>query len=97
MPTPESKFNPLQRLAYFSLLAFIFPVQMISGFLLWGVDRWPAIERLPGGLWTLALLHTAGAFAMLGFVILHLYMATTGRTLLSHLKAMLSGWADEEP
>ena len=75
---------------------FIFPVQILTGFLLWGLDRWPAIATYTGGIKPLALIHTAGAFAMLIFIIMHLYMITTGQTLFSNLKAMLTGWAEEE-
>lgn len=96
VPTPEAKFNPIQKAAYFSLLVFVFPVQIVTGFVLWALPYWPWISEMIGGTRPLALIHTAGAFAMIIFVIVHLYMITTGRTPLSNLKAMLTGWAEEE-
>jgi hypothetical protein len=34
----------------------------------------------------------AGAFAILSFVIGHVYMTTTGHSLSAHIKAMITGW-----
>ena len=47
------------------------------------------------GLQQGALLHTAGAFMMLIFLIAHVYLATTGRTPLEHIRAMVSGWEEK--
>ena len=38
----EAKHNPLQRLVYLSLAAFLLPIQMASGFLYWGYNSWEA-------------------------------------------------------
>lgn len=96
VPTPESKFNPVQKAAYFSLLIFVFPVQIGTGLLLWAIPHWPVVGTFIGGVKPLALIHTAGAFAMVIFIIVHVYMITTGRTILSNLRAMITGWADEQ-
>ncbi len=39
-----------------------------------------------------AHLHTLGAYIMLAFVLVHVYLITTGHTLTSNLKAMITGW-----
>lgn len=44
----------------------------------------------------IALVHTAGAFVLLAFVLVHLYLITTGHTITSNLKAMITGWEDLE-
>ena len=90
----DAKHNPLQRLVYLSLAAFLLPVQMASGFLYWGYNSWKdwGLDWL--SLDILALVHTAGAFAILCFVVVHVYMTTTGHTLTAHVKAMISGWED---
>ena len=46
----------------------------------------------------IAVFHTAGAFLLLAFVIVHLYLITTGTTITSNLKAMITGYEelDEE-
>lgn len=92
--TPEKKFNPVQKAAYFGLLIFIFPVQLAAGLLYLGTPLWPGLIGALGGLRAVALVHTAGAFAMLSFLVVHLYMITTGRTLGSNLRSMLTGWVE---
>jgi thiosulfate reductase cytochrome b subunit len=90
----EAKHNPLQRLAYLSLAALLLPIQMASGFLYWGYNSWPqwGLDWLP--LKVVALVHLAGAFAILSFLVVHVYMTTTGHSLLAHIKAMITGWED---
>jgi len=44
----------------------------------------------------IAVIHTFGAFVVLAFVIVHLYLITTGHTITSNLKAMITGWEDLE-
>ena len=41
-----------------------------------------------------ALVHTALAFAILSFFIVHVYMTTTGHSILAHTKAMITGWEE---
>ena len=43
-----------------------------------------------------ATLHTIGAFLMLIFLIVHIYLTTTGHTPLAHIKAMITGWEEVE-
>lgn len=95
--TASKKHNPLQRLAYVSLLALVSPLIWGSGllylfFAYWkdfGIDRWLSLE-------TVALAHTAGAFLMLTFVIVHVYLTTTGHTPLAHIRSMVTGWEEVE-
>ena len=97
-PVPKSKrtkHNPLQRLTYLNIVIFLVPFQIITGFLYYYYNSWPQIG-LEMGLSLVALLHTAGAFAMLIFVIVHVYMTTTGHTPWSHIKAMFSGYEEVE-
>ena len=92
------KHNPLQRLAYLFLWVFISPFIWITGFAYlfyanwadWGLDQYLALEEV-------AFLHVVGAFMMLSFLIVHLYLITTGQTVFSHLKAMITGWEEIDP
>ncbi|HQB48142.1 MAG TPA: hypothetical protein PK785_04700, partial [Bacteroidales bacterium] len=43
-----------------------------------------------------ALIHTLGAFLLITFLIVHLYLITTGHTITSNLKAMITGWEELE-
>jgi thiosulfate reductase cytochrome b subunit len=90
----EAKHNPLQRLVYLSLAALLLPIQMITGFLYWGYNAWPdwGLEWL--SLPVIAFIHIAGAFSLLSFLIVHLYMVTTGHSLFAHIRAMITGWEE---
>lgn len=36
----------------------------------------------------------SGQYLMLSFLIVHVYLTTTGHTPLAHIKAMISGWEE---
>ena len=92
--TQLTKLNPLQRLVYLALKILVIPIMALSG-LLYMFYRYPqkhGIESLNiEGLQVIALLHTAGAFFLIAFIIAHLYLITTGQTATSNLKAMITG------
>lgn len=90
----EAKHNPLQRLTYLSLAAFLLPFQMITGFLYWGYNSWQAWGIGSLSLQVLAVLHTLGGFAILMFLVIHVYMTTTGHRIFAHIKAMITGWEE---
>lgn len=95
--TAHQKHNPLQRLAYLSLLAMISPLIWISGLLYlfygdwsqWGLTHYLSLE------WV-AVAHTLGAFMMTAFFFIHVYLTTTGHTLTAHIKAMITGWEEAD-
>jgi thiosulfate reductase cytochrome b subunit len=91
------KHNPMQRFAYLWVKLCINPVIWVSG-LLYLYYKDPAattLVRASGvSLGTVALVHTAAAFCMLIFVIVHVYFATTGHTPLAYIKAMITGWEE---
>ncbi len=97
--TVLSKLNPLQKLVYFALKILVIPVMVVSG-LLYMFFRYPHRHGYEifniSGLEGIALFHTAGAFILVAFVIAHLYLITTGRTVTSNLKAMITGYEDLE-
>lgn len=94
-----SKLNPLQKLTYAGLKLLVIPVIALSG-LLYMFYRYPqryeVIALRFESLRTIALIHTAGAFLLVAFFIAHIYLITTGRTLTSNLKAMLTGYEELE-
>ncbi|WP_373498675.1 cytochrome b/b6 domain-containing protein [Desulfococcus sp.] len=90
----EAKHNPLQRLTYLSLAALLLPLQMLSGLLYWLYNSWAEYGLSGLSLSPLALVHTALAFAILSFFIVHVYMTTTGHSVLAHTKAMITGWEE---
>jgi thiosulfate reductase cytochrome b subunit len=92
----EAKHNPLQRLVYLSLAAFLLPFQMITGFLYWGYNQWPAWGLDFLSLKWIGILHMFGAINILTFIVVHVYMTTTGHSLSAHIKAMITGWEGVE-
>jgi len=95
--TVLSKLNPLQRLVYLALKIVVIPIMVCSG-LLFMFYRYPQRHEIAAlnmdGLQTVALLHTAGALLLIAFLIAHLYLITTGETLTSNLRAMITGWEE---
>ncbi|MCK2128120.1 cytochrome b/b6 domain-containing protein [Thauera aromatica] len=92
--TLERKHNPLQRLAYLGVKLVINPLLWASGllYLFWGSVEGTLPAAL--GLQQVATIHTLGAFLMLAFLIIHVYLATVGRTPLAHIRAMITGWEE---
>jgi len=93
--TTQAKHNPLQRLAYLGFKLGISPVIWVSGLLYLFYNQWADWGLGWLSLENVALVHTAAAFAMLIFVIAHVYMATMGKTVFSMIKPMITGYEDE--
>lgn len=97
--TVLSKLNPLQKLVYFGLKILVIPIVVISG-LLYMFYRYPQNQTIESinieSLGIIAVIHTAGAIMLIAFLVTHLYLITTGTTLTSNLKAMLTGYEEIE-
>jgi len=95
-PSPDAKFNPLQKLAYGSIMGIFAPVLVITGVLFSDI----LFIRKYVLLWDIAgignALHVIGAYVFVLYLVVHLYMATLGTTVFSHIKAMIVGY-EEEP
>jgi PAS domain S-box-containing protein len=91
--TKYTKFNPLQRMTYFALKLLIIPVMISSGLLYFyffsNINNGTSLD-----LSWIAHTHTFGAFILIGFVIIHVYLTTTGHTVTSSIKAMVTGWEE---
>jgi thiosulfate reductase cytochrome b subunit len=95
--TALSKLNPLQKTAYLGLKILVIPVLVTSGFLYYYFNGWQAVGFMADWkLQPVALIHTFAAYAMLAFMFAHVYLTTTGRTVFSNLKAMITGWEELE-
>ena len=95
-PTPEHRLNPLQKITYIVILNVILPVQVITGVAIWGAQRWPELIERIGGLAPLVAVHALASWLFLSFLVLHVYLTTTGATPLANLRAMLSGYHERE-
>lgn len=85
-PTLRRKHNPLQRLSYLFLKLVINPGIWITG-TLYLTQPWTGLD-LAGVAWA----HIVAGYAMALFVVIHVYMATTGETVGAYLKAMITGY-----
>lgn len=94
--TRRSKLNPMQRMAYLSLHVGMLPFAVLSGLLYFFYPYWGSFGLGELSLLLIALVHTAMAFALLAFLIVHLYLAlTTSEEPFGYLKAMIFGYEKE--
>jgi len=86
------KHNPLQAAAYLGLKVVIFPMVWISGliylYLILG-GSWGGLLNFP---LTVAFVHTLAAFALILFLMIHLYMLSIGDSFIHHVTPMLNGF-----
>lgn len=94
--TPAHRLNPLQQVTYLVILNVLLPIQIVTGVLMWSAQIRPHILFGLGGLPVFSLVHTLGAWLFVAFVIMHVYLTTTGRTPLANIQAMIFGY-DELP
>jgi thiosulfate reductase cytochrome b subunit len=94
--TPDSRMNPIQKATYFGILIVLLPLQMLTGVLMWSVQKFPAVGSLFGGLPFLAPFHSLIAWTFATFIIVHVYMTTTGATPLEAMRAMVTGYEELE-
>jgi formate dehydrogenase gamma subunit len=93
IPSEKNKFNPLQKLAYFMTMFLQMPLLLISGILYLYPDCSPLIIKI-GGLKTIAVFHLTMAIVFACFLVIHLYLSTTGDTIFSSIKTMISGYEE---
>lgn len=92
--SPEEKLNPLQKLAYGAIMGLFTPVLVLTGVLLGDI----LLFRQYILLWNLAgvldAVHVIGAYVVVLYLVVHLYMATLGRSTFAHIKAMIVGYEE---
>ncbi|SHF27390.1 Thiosulfate reductase cytochrome b subunit [Mariniphaga anaerophila] len=97
--TEVKKLNPLQRLVYLGFKLVLVPVTVISGIIYMfhkTIDRNDIVMVSDFSLETVAFWHTLGAFLLMVFLVVHVYMTTTGHTPTSNIQAMITGYEDLE-
>jgi thiosulfate reductase cytochrome b subunit len=86
------KLNPMQALTYLSLKLVLFPAIWLSGVAYLTYGAWERFISSGTPFATVALIHTAAAFAIMAFVTIHVYMLTTGRSFIGHVMPMITGF-----
>jgi len=99
-PTAEGKFNPLQKIAYGSVMLVITPLILVTGILFSDIFLFRGVIDWLGGIRLLDALHVLASYLFLLNLIVHLYMCTMGHHIFDHVKAMILGFEempDESP
>lgn len=92
---PGQKMNVLQQVTYLAILNLLFPLQIGTGLLIWGAQRWQTVDSVFGGLGVIGPIHALGAWLFAAFLAVHIYLTTTGPTPAAYVKAMVTGWEEE--
>ena len=88
----KRKFNPLQKYFYLMVMYLAVPLVIVSGFaLLFPELIFDEIYNISGVLIT-AVLHSVMGFFISIFLIIHLYVASIGKSPLSNFKSIINGW-----
>jgi thiosulfate reductase cytochrome b subunit len=88
----ESKFNPMQQLGYLSIMYGLIPLIIVSGWALLFPEYAPQDFFGFGGVWPMAITHTIVGFALIIFMVVHIYLGTTGHTAGELFKTIINGW-----
>lgn len=86
------KHNPPQALTYLGLKLVLFPAIWLSGLAYLFYPLWDHVSGASGLLSGIALIHVIAAFAILLFVIVHVYLLTLGGAFVEHVRPMVSGF-----
>lgn len=91
----DNKFNPLQRVAYVSAMYGFVPLVIITGLALLYPEI--IIERVLGssGIMLTAVLHATMGFLISLFLIIHLYVASVGKSPFKNYKSIVSGYHED--
>lgn len=90
--TPEQHFNPLQAMTYWGVMYLLMPVVLLSGIVFFFPTLAPAKLWGMDGLLPVALLHFLSASAVVIFMVTHIYLGTTGKTVAQQYRTMITGW-----
>jgi thiosulfate reductase cytochrome b subunit len=78
------------------ILNVLLPLQIITGAMMWTVQKYPTIAITFGGLPVLAPFHSLVAWLFATFILVHVYMTTTGATPLEAMRGMVTGYEEVE-
>ena len=88
----KRKFNPLQKYTYIAVMYLVVPLVIISGIgLMFPELIFNKIYNISGVLIT-AVTHSAMGFFISIFLIIHLYIASIGKSPLDNFRSIVNGW-----
>ena len=80
----DMKFNSLQQLTYIAVMYGLMPILIGSGFFFLFLGYF--------NIWVIAMTHLVVAYLLVLFLVTHIYIISTGKTIFSNLRAMFTGW-----
>jgi thiosulfate reductase cytochrome b subunit len=88
----KRKFNPLQKLIYGIVMYLAVPLVIVSGIALLFPEI--IIEKIYGisGVFLTAIMHSAMGFFISIFLVIHLYVASIGKSPIDNFKSIINGW-----
>ena len=86
------KHNPLQALSYLALKLVLFPAVWLTGIAYLLYNFWEHQPNAGVMLEVVANIHLLAAYAIIAFVIIHIYLLTTGHSFAAHVKPMITGY-----
>jgi thiosulfate reductase cytochrome b subunit len=93
--TEAMKFNALQQLSYLGVMYGLMPILIISGWAFLYSVYLPETLFGFGSVWVVAMTHVVASYLLALFLLVHIYIITTGETILTNLRAMVTGWHRE--
>ncbi|MDD5306286.1 MAG: cytochrome b/b6 domain-containing protein [Deltaproteobacteria bacterium] len=87
----DRKFNPLQKWTYLGIMGLVVPFQIASGLYMLHVLTTVTVQA-GHERYLIFMLHTVATFLSAVFVIIHVYLATTGEKPSSHFELMITGY-----
>lgn len=86
------KHNPLQALSYLGLKLVLFPTIWLTGLAYLTYGAWDSRPGAPSVLEIVATVHVLTAYAIAAFIIIHVYLLTTGHSFAEHVRPMITGY-----
>lgn len=88
----KRKFNPLQKYFYVIIMYMAVPLVIVSGIALFFPEL--IIEKVFAfsGISITAVVHSAMGFFISIFLVIHLYVASIGKSPAENFKSIISGW-----
>jgi thiosulfate reductase cytochrome b subunit len=94
-PTLENNFNPLQQVFYWAVMYLLMPTLLVTGLIFLYPELAPESVMGFDGLLPVAMAHYMVGFLIVCFMVMHIYLGTTGHRVTTLFKAMATGWHEE--
>ncbi len=90
----DERFNPLQKLAYGTVMCVLTPIIVVTGLFFGDILFFRKYILLWNAMKGVDAIHVMVAYMFVLYLIVHIYLATSGRKATSHIKAMIVGYEE---